>query len=460
MHITLNFPPSETQLALPKLLLYQITAEFNTKLYHFDIGRFPWLGVVQHSFYIGGKTRFAITAAILVHPAFAIAPAEDIARILPESLMNNTKFILWYSNTIKYSIDVVDYVLHPDYLEKVTQATIALLELNTYGETGLSDNSQPVLPVCMPVRGSGTFSDLHAVRMTDVSGELQKEIRQMSFINKRDCTEFYYRAKLSYKMMAPTYPICAASHTQMEPCVWDGGVALISRQSWGYWKLLGFGVRGPGCAAPARFINIHDYLFWIDEVISNQSPEDMVDTHKIYFRRLSPYKLIMYKGDSHVPKEQGQCTRGSRGNVLFKDSSEILITKNFGQGFYFVAVSQIAGFLCAVVDLETSSRTNTAIWVEHNCHRDVTGLAHGMDEGPDYRRVECFLYFKSTAFIEFRFYFSFRAVIELTLYGSEEQPRKIPNPFHRTETTDPWEPTDRIIRWQYFVPYYKWWYWL
>lgn len=30
---------------------------------------------------MGGKTRFAITAAVLIHPGFALAPAEDIARI-------------------------------------------------------------------------------------------------------------------------------------------------------------------------------------------------------------------------------------------------------------------------------------------------------------------------------------------------------------------------------------------
>ncbi|XP_052751062.1 uncharacterized protein LOC113517758 [Galleria mellonella] len=424
-----------------------------------DIGRFPWLGVIQHSFYIGGAVRFAVTAGVLVHPAYAIAPAEDIAKILPETIMNNTKFILWYSDSLKYSIDVKDYVLHPDY-QKVTQATIAVLELNTHGETGLSDNSQPVLPVCMPVRGAGTFSDLYAVKMTDESGELQKEIRQMSFVNSQDCAEFYYKANLSYKMMAPTNPICAASLMQTDSCIWDGGVALISRQSWGYWKLLGFGVRGPGCGAPARFINIHDYLFWIDEVVSNLSPDDMTDMHKIYFRRLSPYKLMMYKGDTIIPTEHGYCERGKRGGVLYKDTSEIVMTKNFGQGFYFVAVSQIAGFLCAIVNVETTARSNAAVWVEHHCHRDVSGLMHGMNEGPDYRRIQCFLYFKSTAFIEFRFYFSFRATIELTLYGKEERPRKIPNPFHRTETTDEWEPTNRIIRWANFVPYYKWWYWM
>lgn len=46
------------------------------------------------------------------------------------------------------------------------------------------------------------------------------------------------------------------------------------------------------------------------------------------------------------------------------------------------------------------------------------------------------MYFKSEAFIEFRFFFSFRVVIELTLYGREELPKFVPNPFISTDTTD------------------------
>lgn len=68
-----------------------------------------------------------------------------------------------------------------------------------------------------------------------------------------------------------------------------------------YWHALfqlGFGIRGPGCGAPARFVYIHDYMDWIDAIISF-SPEDMEEgeeEHKIYFRRLSPIKLVMYTG--------------------------------------------------------------------------------------------------------------------------------------------------------------------
>ena len=39
-----------------------------------------------------------------------------------------------------------------------------------------------------------------------------------------------------------------------------------------------------------------------------------------------------------IPKNYGQCERKVRGTVLFKDSAEILINKNFVQGFYFVSI--------------------------------------------------------------------------------------------------------------------------
>ncbi|XP_063829181.1 uncharacterized protein LOC135078582 [Ostrinia nubilalis] len=447
-----------------------------------DIGRFPWMGIIQHTFYMGGRSRFAVTSGILIHPEYVIASAEDMARIHPETLANTTQFVAWHSKDVKYTVDVKDYTLHPEFVEGSTLASIALVELHNYGQIGYSEAGSPILPICMTVTGAGSLSDLYAIKMTDVKGEVFKEAYKMSFVEDKDCEEFYYKAKLTYKKMRPINPICAVVDQLTTPCVWDGGSALVTRQGWGYWKLVGFGVRGPGCGAPARFIHIHDYMDWIDALVSF-SDLDMGDEeeHKLYFRRLSPIKLIMYKGETKIPKDQGQCERKDRGGVLFKDSSEVLVNKNFAQGFYFLTVTQIAGFYCASVALEAVSRSNAAVWLEHHCHRDVVGLAPGMQgpdarfycasvsleavsrsnaavwlehhchrdvvglapgmQGPDARKMECFVYYKSKAFLEFRFFFSFRVVIELTMYGKEELPKLLPNPFHTTETTNNWFPT-------------------
>lgn len=61
---------------------------------------------------------------------------------------------------------------------------------------------------------------------------------------------------------------------------------------------IGFSVRGPGCGAPTRFLYIHDYMTWIDEVISRRPLRDMEDDTVIMFRRVSPIKLTMYSGRS------------------------------------------------------------------------------------------------------------------------------------------------------------------
>ncbi|KAJ0174881.1 hypothetical protein K1T71_009989 [Dendrolimus kikuchii] len=439
-----------------------------------NIGRFPWLGIVQHSFYIGGKTRFAITGGVLIHPAYAIAPAEDMAKIVSDNIVNNTKFVVWQSAETKYAIDVLDYLLHPQYNEDITYATIALLELASIGVTGVGETDLPVLPVCMPVKAYGSFSDLYVVRMFDEHQELEKEVRRMKYVTEDECNDFYHKNKLAFKKMAPVLPICAVSEILEEPCVWDGGYVLIARQTWGHWKLIGFGLRGPGCGAPARFLNIHDYVPWLSDIIDMVPISTRDEMHSLVLRRLSPIKMILTKNIRYSrpkSKELGQCKKGERGGVLFRENSEIVCGKNFAQGFYNVVITQVAQFSCAIVDLEVTQRTNAAMWLEHNCHRDrqAMDLGHMPVErkeesgwGPIFgdAKTECFIYFKTTAFLQFRFVFSFKAMITATIYGTLDLPARIPNPHISTMTTDAWWPTKKIIKWGAWTPYYKWWYWL
>ncbi|VVC95857.1 unnamed protein product [Leptidea sinapis] len=89
-----------------------------------------------------------------------------------ETLLNNTRFIVWQSRNTKYSMEIVNYNLHPD------------------------------------------------TRSTNMSS---------------NCEEFYFRAQ----RLSPVSSICAASPNHNNSCIWDSGVALITRQSWGYWKLVG-----------------------------------------------------------------------------------------------------------------------------------------------------------------------------------------------------------------------------
>ncbi|OWR53612.1 hypothetical protein KGM_213175 [Danaus plexippus plexippus] len=419
-----------------------------------DIGRFPWIGVVQHSFYLGGKTRFAVTSAVLVHPKYAIASAEDISRIDPDTLLNNTKFILWQSTSNKFSMNVEEYYLPSEFTEGVTLASIAMLLLHI---DGIGGTVAPVLPICMPIPGTmHTYDNLYAIRMNEDDGEIQKEVHNMHYVVNQECEEFYYKNKLNYKKMSPSSSICAATGEQ-QTCVWDAGVALITRQPWGYWKLLGFSVRGPGCSAPARFLPIQHYLSWLEGIIINVDRRSNNEDKILTFRRVSPIELIMYEGKILQPKEFGICERKIRGNVVYKDSTELLINKNFAQGFFFLSVAQVVEVLCVTIILEVSARTNAAIWMEHHCHRGLLGDSMKSTTFKDYSARQCFVYFKTEAYVEFRFYFSFKASLEVTLYGKEESPKIIPKPWVSLENTYPWRPTYDYFRQASFMPHYAWW---
>ncbi|RVE47121.1 hypothetical protein evm_008198 [Chilo suppressalis] len=428
-----------------------------------DIGRFSWLGVIQHSFMLGGEMRYAVTTGVLIHPSFVLAPATDIAKIPPVSLRNSTNFVLWQNFNVKYALDVKDYSLHPEFSGGKTLASVALLELFPTGYIGVADVENPTLPICLNLDGIIPLTELYAIQVTDVKGEIAKVVHKMRYVSETDCDEFYNRAGLGSSKMKPSRYVCAVSELQRESCVWDAGTVLVTRQSWGYWKLIGFGVRGAGCGAPARFAFVPSYLQWIDDVVSMEDAlleEQDDETHKIYFRRLSPVKLAMYKSvDTRVPTEDGQCSREARGQVLFKEGSEILISKNFVQGFYFVSVAQLAQISCAIVAIDSIQRTNAAVWVEHHCHREVSGADPNQRAGPDMKRLECFMFFKSKMFLEVRFFFSFKALIEITMYGREEK-HFVANPYLSTYSTEPWAPTARLIKWGTWWPYGIWESWL
>ncbi|XP_073962044.1 uncharacterized protein [Choristoneura fumiferana] len=396
---------------------------------------------------------FAITSAVLIHPAYALASAMDMARIDRKTLTNNTHMILWHSATKKYSIDIIDYTLHPEY-ETTTLASFALVELMTAGETRPA-HPAPVLPVCMPIKGAGAYDNLYAVKMTDESGELQKEVYQMDYIENDDCNTFYDKAELTYKKMSPVYQLCAAAHASRKPCVWDAGAALVTRQNWGFWKLLGFSVRGPGCGAPSRFLSIISYLEWIDERISTVPFEDLPDeTLPFVMRSVSPIEIYMYL--ANPTEHQGQCMGRQRGSVMYKDESHLHINKNFAQGFYFVSVARVASFSCMRLKIESYARSSAQLWLEHHCHRDLTGY-----RGPDHKLHQCFVYFKTTAYLEFRFFFTGNCYLEMTLFGRDQLPPNKLNPWVTVENTLPWWPTDgRLLRWSWFVPVTSWWYWM
>ncbi|XP_075984250.1 uncharacterized protein LOC142981945 [Anticarsia gemmatalis] len=198
------------------------------------------------------------------------------------------------------------------------------------------------------------------------------------------------------------------------------------------------------------------YLPWIHDIIVRTTVAAYSDLNKIAIRRVSTHSLVFYDAFTPVQRNYGQCEKMIRGKVLFKDYTEIGANKNFAQGFYIIIVSESADFLCAEVDLDVNRQTEASIWVEHHCHRDMEGVQPAPRSG-DLRKLECFVYYKSTAFIEVRFQFSFKAVLTVAFYGKLMTWKEVRDPFRQTQATTSWWPTHEF-RTIWFVPLKKhWW---
>ncbi|XP_063365915.1 uncharacterized protein LOC134654380 [Cydia amplana] len=429
-----------------------------------QMGRFPWIGIIQHDFYIAETMRYAITTGVLIHPAYALAPAEDMAKINRQTITNTTRFIVWFSDTVRHTMGVEDYVMHHEYELEKTYASIALVEIIPHGATTRGHPSV-IYPICLPYKGSGTFDKLYVVRMTDATGELMKEVTKVDYVEKEDCDRFYEKAELNYELMMPSESICATAQAQQPACVWDGGAVLVSRRA-DSWILLGFGIRGPGCGAPARFVSVFSHIEWIDIQITAIPAERAGEDTGYILRSVSPVETIMYAPGEHAKTSEGQCKSSKTTGVIYRDMSEVFLTNNYGRGYFFV--TDQADFSCLVVSLHCNQRSNAAMWVEHNCYRDVSGTHRGQDkrrsQTPHFFNcsLQCYKYFKSTAFIEFRFTFSYLAKIEIKVYGSRvEEPSPPLDPWAGEMTTLTWWPTDgerHGMRWGLFVPVDAWWF--
>ncbi|CAB3220148.1 unnamed protein product [Arctia plantaginis] len=423
-----------------------------------DTGRFPWLGIIQYGFTVGDKRIYAISGVVLIHSLYAISAAEDLAKIDRTMLENNTELIFWKTADYKVAAPVKDYILHPEFEGEITSATLALVSMVHPFETDFNEFIAPVKPVCMPLSGIGTYNDMYVVKFTDVTGELQKEVYKMKPIDKNECDNFYVHRQLHYDKMNPTNPLCAASFNATSACVWDSGTALISRQSWGFWQLLGFGVRGPGCAAPTKFLNLIDYIAWINDIIQSAPFQDIYDDKNqegltLGLRRLSPTRLIFYPVTAVLPRYLGDCHVDERGRTLYRDQSQIASNTHFAQAYYLVSVTQDASFHCGEINLRVGQRTNAVMWVENHCHRAMEGMVYHQAKTGWLEELECFIYFKSTAYLEFKFTFSFKAEITIVMYGKLDEPG-FHHPYRRRPITTSWWPT-HTLNMGLFVPSYR-----
>ncbi|XP_050669409.1 CLIP domain-containing serine protease B15-like isoform X2 [Leptidea sinapis] len=219
-------------------------------------GALPWLGVLRVHVHITGKDpRIGLTGILLVKANYAISNADDVAKIPKYILRSDSKAMFIATNNTPWYCGVKDLMLHPEY-DVSNPNTIALIELATNIYEAPNLNS-----ICWPYQQYNASSNLYAIGFTDENKLLEKVIYKMQFVNRNMCDEFYNKIGVP-KEIYPRYQ-CGYATNNKNNCKWDNGMILASNST-GHWTGIGFGIQGPGCSAPARFIELYPYLSWID----------------------------------------------------------------------------------------------------------------------------------------------------------------------------------------------------
>ncbi|XP_052742183.1 uncharacterized protein LOC112053602 [Bicyclus anynana] len=252
---------------------------------------------------------------------------------------------------------VRNYVLHPEY--GVTYNTLALVQLRTPVR---HVNIKPLCPPPERLRNP----EFYVVKFKENEdyNTLHKQVIPVSHVMPNMCQEFYLRANLYAKKMRPPHVTCAVSLRHDGVCVWDAGAALVARDVWGRWQLLGMSVRGPGCGAPSRYLDMMSYYPWVEASLKQ--------FRRITISKISKQKYIMRLG--HAWQRFGDCDEGERVNLIYREAIA-LSTDNTQYQFvvYNMSIYDNVEFTCLTLELTNASATSE-MRVHHACERNAYGV--------------------------------------------------------------------------------------
>ncbi|XP_050554198.1 uncharacterized protein LOC118279083 [Spodoptera frugiperda] len=127
----------------------------------------------------------------------------------------------------------------------------------------------------------------------------------MKYVPFDHCKSYYRRTGLDFDTLWPAHTTCAQSVLGGE-CVWRSGAILVTKVDH-RWRLLGFGVYGPGCQAPARFLDYGMYHTWVKETftdIGKPALSTVADNHLVMRRSMFLFysTLVSASGFTRVPE--------------------------------------------------------------------------------------------------------------------------------------------------------------
>ncbi|XP_053620183.1 uncharacterized protein LOC128680796 isoform X2 [Plodia interpunctella] len=258
---------------------------------------------------------------------------------------------------------VASYVLHPEYEEKGIYNTVALVQLK---DPVLLTKHIKIRPLCPPpefIRDP----DFYVVKFTDDFNDLQKVVIPVIHIPGDLCKEFYIAANLYARNMRPPHVACVISAEEGKTCVWNAGSALVSRDAWGRWMLLGLGVRGPGCSAPSRYLDMMSYYPWIEDSLNKFS--------RITISQISKQKYVLRASEDSNRSFQrfGACDPEEKTNLIYRELIRLKTDNNLYQFLtYNLTIVDSVEYTCLTLEMVNASAVSE-MRIKHFCPREAYG---------------------------------------------------------------------------------------
>ncbi|KAF9411644.1 hypothetical protein HW555_009608, partial [Spodoptera exigua] len=181
-----------------------------------NIGTYPWLGML---IYPRGKKKFT-TSVVLVTKQMALASANEIDKLPKEHIRRLARVVL--GNDCRGDspyVGIREYTYHPDFFKDKVNA-LAMIQLETDHITF------KLHPICGPPVNfqNETF---YTMMLADDCKKGEVWVYKMIYVPFDKCKHYYRKSGL------------------------------------------GFGVYGPGCQAPARFLDYGMYHKWVKDSFRN-----------------------------------------------------------------------------------------------------------------------------------------------------------------------------------------------
>ncbi|CAH1641893.1 unnamed protein product [Spodoptera littoralis] len=347
---------------------------------------YPWFGLLSYPI---GKKLFT-TSVVLVTRQMALASADEIDKLPKEHFRAQARVIIGRNcrGESPY-IRIREYTYHSDFFKDKVNA-LAMIQLET------DHISFKLQPICGPPMNfqNDTF---YAMLLDDDCQKGELSIYKMKYVPFHHCKSYYRRTGLDFDTLWPSHTTCAQSVTGGE-CVWRSGALLVTRVDH-RWRLLGFGVYGPGCQAPARFLDYGMYHKWVKESFE--------DIGKPSISTVAENHLVMRRTFSKIQRF-GECDKEEKQYDIFTDETEI--SKDV-QGSYKYNLTLVAGMEYSCMEIKAQYPPDKVgkpkLMVRRWCAGDQT-------------TVVCY---SGTQFIELNFYveidFDNSFIFQLNAYGQQ-----------------------------------------